>query len=264
MKLRISPASQGFAWFRQGVQVCLRQPMGFVGLVGMVVASALLLASVPLIGAMVVVGLMPLAWMGFMLATRQVVLGERVMPAVLIEAVRHPDSPRAGFARLGGAYVAATLLVMLLAQWLGPGAEVLAEAMQSAEDAEALLDNPLVVEDMAWRLGLTLPVSLVFWHAPALVLWGRLPVAKALFFSAVASWRNIGAFAVYGLSWVGAMFALALVSRLLSSALPVPAIANVLTFAAVLWLAAAFYASLYFSVVDCFESGAQAEAPPEA
>ena len=39
MKLRISPASQGFAWFRQGVQVCLRQPMGFVGLVGMVVDS---------------------------------------------------------------------------------------------------------------------------------------------------------------------------------------------------------------------------------
>ena len=38
MKLRINPASQGFAWVRQGWQVCARQPMGYAGLVGMVIA----------------------------------------------------------------------------------------------------------------------------------------------------------------------------------------------------------------------------------
>lgn len=254
MKLRIVPASQGLAWARQGLQTCVRQPLGFIGLVGMVMAGALLLAGVPLVGPLLVVTLMPLAWMGFMLATRRVVVGERLSPGVLIEAVRAPDSPRAAYAQLGAAYLVATVLVMVLAQLLGPGAQALADAMETADDASQVFANPEVMADMAWRMGLTLPVSLLFWHTPALLLWARLPVGKALFFSAVASWRNLGAFVVYGAVWLGAMAALAVLSQLVHAALPVPALSNILTFMGVLWLVGSFYASLYFSVVDCFES----------
>lgn len=253
MKLRIVPASQGVAWARQGLQTCLRQPLGFTGLVGMVMAGALLLAGVPLIGPLLVVTLMPLSWMGFMLATRRVVVGERLNPGVLVEAVRAPDSPRVAFAQLGAAYLVATVLVMVLAQLLGPGAQALADAMESADDASQVLSNPEVMSDMAWRMGLTMPVSLLFWHTPALVLWARLPVGKALFFSAVASWRNLGAFLIYGLVWLGAMAALAVLSQVVHAALPVPALSNILTFVGVLWLVGSFYASLYYSVVDCFE-----------
>lgn len=258
MKLRINPASQGFAWARQGWLVCARQPMGYAGLVGMVIAGALLMAGLPLIGPILVVALMPLAWMGFMLATRRVMLKERIMPGVLVEAVRAPDSPRAAFARLGGAYVAGTFLVMLLAQLLGPGAEALAEALEKAQDADEVMADPRVLQDMAWRLGLTWPLSLLFWHTPALTLWARMPLGKALFSSAVASWRNLGAFVVFAATWLLAMIALAVLTRVVQQVIPLPALANMLTFAGVLWLVSCFYASLYFSVVDCFE-GAQPE-----
>lgn len=254
MKLRINPASQGFAWARQGWQVCARQPMGYAGLVGMVIAGALLVAGLPLVGPLLVVALMPLAWMGFMLATRRVMLKERLTPGVLVEAVRAPDSPRAAFARLGGAYVAGTFLVMLLAQVLGPGAEALAEALEKAHDTGEVMADPRVVQDMAWRLGLTWPLSLLFWHTPALTLWARLPLGKALFFSAVAAWRNLGAFVVFGATWLLAMVGLAVLARVVQQAIPLPALANMLTFAGVLWLVSCFYASLYFSVVDCFEN----------
>lgn len=265
MKLRINPASQGFAWARQGWLVCARQPMGYAGLVGMVIAGALLMAGLPLIGPILVVGLMPLAWMGFMLATRRVMLKERIMPGVLVEAVRAPDSPRAAFARLGGAYVAGTLLVMLLAQLLGPGAEALAEALEKAQDADEVMADPRVLQDMAWRLGLTWPLSLLFWHTPALTLWARMPLGKALFSSAVASWRNLGAFVVFGATWLLAMIGLAVLTRVVQQVIPLPALANMLTFAGVLWLVSCFYASLYFSVVDCFEGAQQegASAPGE-
>lgn len=258
MKLRINPASKGFAWARQGWQVCARQPMGYAGLVGMVIAGALLMAGLPLVGPLLVVGLMPLAWMGFMLATRRVMLKERLTPGVLIEGVRAPDSPRAAFARLGAAYVAGTFVVMLLAQLLGPGAEALAEALEKAQDADEVMADPRVLQDMAWRVGLTWPLSLLFWHTPALTLWARLPLGKALFFSAVASWRNLGAFVVFGATWLLALIALAVLARVVQQLIPLPALANMLTFAGVLWLVSCFYASLYFSVVDCFE-GAQQE-----
>ena len=268
MKLRINPASQGFAWVRQGWQVCARQPMGYAGLVGMVIAGALLMAGLPLVGPLLVVGLMPLAWMGFMLATRRVMLKERLTPGVLIEAVRAPGSPRAAFSRLGVAYVIGTFVVMLLAQLLGPGAEALTEALEKAQDADEVMADPRVLQDMAWRVALTWPLSLLFWHTPALTLWARMPLAKALFFSAVASWRNLGAFVVFGATWLLTMIGLAVLTRVVQQVIPVHALSNMLTFAGVLWLLSCFYASLYFSVVDCFEGTREGAAfvepdPPE-
>ena len=254
MKLRLVPASRGFHWMRQGLQVMRRQPMNAMGLMGMTIGAALLLATLPVLGPLVVLGVMPLVWLGFMLATRRAVLGERITPGVLIEAVRSPDAPRKAFLQLGAAYVAAIQVVMLLASWLGPDPQALADAIDAMQDAGEMVASPLVLEDMLWRMGLALPVSLVFWHTPAMVLWARQPVGKAIFFSAVATWRNLGAFMVYGLSWLAALVALAVLDRLILSAVPIPMLANALAFAGALALAGAFYMSLYFTTVECFEA----------
>jgi hypothetical protein len=80
-------------------------------------------------------------------------------------------------------------------------------------------------------------------------------VHKALFFSAVASWRNLGAFVVYGAGWLLALTALVLLDRLVYSMLP-DAISGLLAVASGLWLFAAFYGSLFFTVNDCFDRGA--------
>ena len=57
------------------------------------------------------------------------------------------------------------------------------------------------------RMALYLPLSLAFWHAPALVHWHGVPPAKSLFFSFVACFRNFGALTVFGLVWVGVFLA---------------------------------------------------------
>ena len=59
MKLRIVKASQGYVWLRQGLQVSLRQPFQFVGLLGLCVSAALLLIGLPVVGPLLVVGCMP-------------------------------------------------------------------------------------------------------------------------------------------------------------------------------------------------------------
>lgn len=254
MKLRLVKPAQGLVWVRQGLLLGKRQPLNFVGLLGMVASAALLLMSLPVIGPLLLLAAMPVIWMGFMLASRHALAGEKIPPSVLIEAVRTQPEMRKAFARLGGAYVAATLVVMQLAHVFGPGADVLAEAFETAQSVGDVLANPLVQQDLLWRTALTLPVSLLFWHTPALMLWARLPLAKALFFSWVACWRNLGAFAVYGVAWAAVILLVGLVDSVIALVIPVPAVVNVLAVAVGLWVASAFYASLYFTVVDCFDA----------
>lgn len=254
MKLKLVKASQGLVWFRQGVLACRQQPLGFIGLLGLVGSIALILVSLSgRLGQLLVVSAMPLAWMGFMLATRRALTGQRITPTVMIEALKGADAPKREFAMLGAVYLLATLLVLELAQWLGPDPDALDKIMTGTQDTAELLMNPLVQEDMLWRTLLTIPVSLAFWHTPALVLWARVPVAKAVFFSAVATWRNLGAFLVYGLCWFGVMLMVALADRALLAIIPEPMLANIVAIMASMWLVSAFYASLYFTVVDCFE-----------
>ena len=269
MKLRIVPASRGLVWLQQGLNVARQQPFHFMGLVGLVASAGILLAGLPLIGPLLVLTAMPAVWMGFMLASRRTMAGERVTPGVLLEAVRGDGGARQAFLKLGAAYVVATLIVMQLAHLLGPGANVLGEMISQSKTAGEVLNHPDVQRDLLWRLVLSLPVSLLFWHTPALLLWARTPIGKALFFSAVASWRNLGAFVLYGAGWMAAISALVVVDRFVLSLLP-DVLGSLLAVSGGLWLFAAFYASLYFTVMDCFDSsasepdGSSQPSPPDA
>lgn len=256
MKLKVVPASRGLQWAQQGIRLCLSQPLGFVSLLGMIATLVMLMLGFQILGLVLVVIAMPLLWMSFMLATRRVMAGERITPAVLIEAAKAP-ADRKNWLKLGAMYGLGTLLVTVIAGVLGPDIEALADAVEQASQDSSLLSNPVVQENMIWRLALSLPLSLAFWHTPALVYWGRVPPVKALFFSAVASWRNLGAFVVYGGVWLAILLAAGLVIQVLGSLFAEPVITNILMVFVGMWVGAAFYTSMYFSVVECFE-------PPQA
>lgn len=256
MKLKVVPASRGLQWAQQGIRLCLSQPLGFVSLLGMIATLVMLMLGFQILGLVLVVIAMPLLWMSFMLATRRVMAGERITPAVLIEAAKAP-ADRKNWLKLGAMYGLGTLLVTVIAGVLGPDIEALADAVEQASQDSSLLSNPVVQENMLWRLALSLPLSLAFWHTPALVYWGRVPPVKALFFSAVASWRNLGAFVVYGGVWLAILLAAGLLIQVLGSLFAEPVITNILMVFVGMWVGAAFYTSMYFSVVECFE-------PPQA
>lgn len=255
MKLKVVPAVRGLGWVRDGVRVCLKQPLGFVSLLGLFFTAAMLLMAVPVVGALVVVSAMPAVWMAFMLASRRVLSGRRITPGVLLEPVKAAEA-RGPWLRLGALYALATALVVLLGGVLGPSVGDLSTALGTPDQAEAVLSNPAVQSNLLWRLALTIPVSLLFWHTPALVHWSRLPIRKALFFSAVASWRNLGAFALYGVGWMGLLVVVGVVMQVVLALVPVPALGTMIAVLGGMWVASAFYASLYFSVVDCFEPSA--------
>lgn len=258
MKLRVVPASRGAQWALQGIRLCLKQPLGFVSLLGLIATMVMLLLTLQIVGLIVVIAAMPMLWMCFMLATRRVMGGERITPSLLIEPLRDPGQ-RKNWLQLGLLYMLGTVLVTVVASLFGPGVEDLANAVETAAKSEVLVQDPVVLESMLWRLVLTIPLSLAFWHTPALVHWGKVPPIKALFFSLVASWRNLGAFVVYAGVWLGVLMAGGLVIQVVSAVSPEPLITNIAVVFLGMWMAAAFYASLYFTVVDCFEPPAQAD-----
>ena len=99
-----------------------------------------------------------------------------------------------------------------------------------------------------------LPLSSLFWHAPALVHWHAQPLAKSIFFSFMACWANWRAFAVFALTWSAIFLTTSVLLSLISMSLEDGQISMMLMLPAMLMLATMFFTSSYYSFRDCFIS----------
>jgi hypothetical protein len=100
---------------------------------------------------------------------------------------------------------------------------------------------------------LMLPLVLTLWHAPMVIVRTGAGVGKALFISATATWRNLGAFVVYGVAWLLADLVLSLLLAGLLAALGLGQLAMVLVLPGAMVFSGAFYASLKASVDGCID-----------
>ncbi len=252
MKLQIVPAKQGLVWVKQGIRTFWRQPLAFTGLFFLFMAWVSVLSMVPFIGAALALLVLPAATLGLMVATEQAASGKFPMPTVMLVAFRAGQQRLKAMMLLGGLYALSFLAVMAISALVDGGGF-----------AKVYLANapitPEVVNDTDFQTAMWLttimyvPLSMLFWHAPALVHWHGVPPVKSLFFSAIACWRNLGAFAVYLLAWAGVLVAGAILIVLISSALGGNDLSAAVLMPSALLMAAMFFASVYFSVKDCFE-----------
>lgn len=246
MKLKLVPARQGAVWVRQGLRTFFQRPMSFtlLFLLYLFVAPWLLVVT-------------PLASLGFMIATQRTLAGQMPHPDVFIEPLRAGRDRAWSQLRLGLAYaIGAAMVLWLFNQVGGADLQAASELMMkgsSPEEANRLLGGAKV-QGAVWLLliGLAL-LSVPFWHAPALVHWGRVPAMKAVFFSLVACWRNKGAMLVYAFGWAAVSMVFAVVSTLVAALLGAPQVAFAAMFGAMLMLSSAFFASLFFTFTDSFE-----------
>ena len=252
MKLQIVPAKQGLVWVKQGIRTFWRQPLAFTGLFFLFMAWVSVLSMVPFIGAALALLVLPAATLGLMVATEQAASGKFPMPTVMLVAFRAGQQRLKAMVLLGVLYALSFLAVMAISALVDGGGF-----------AKVYLANapitPEVVNDTDFQTAMWLttimyvPLSMLFWHAPALVHWHGVPPVKSLFFSAIACWRNLGAFALYLLAWAGVFVAGAMLILLISSALGGNDLSAAVLMPGALLMAAMFFTSVYFSVKDCFE-----------
>jgi hypothetical protein len=223
-----------------------RQPLALTGLFFMYMAVVLVISQLPFIGPALGAMLVPAATLGLMAATAEAADGRFPMPSVLISAFRAGKQRLRAMLVLGLLYAGACMLVMTLLPLL-----VEVPQQQTPATAEAML-TPQFQLMLLVGTALYLPVSLMFWHAPALVHWHGVSPVKSLFFSMVACLRNARAFLMYGLAWVGVVFAAALLITLVAAMTSNPQVAAAALMPLGLLVTAMFSTSLYFTFRDSF------------
>jgi hypothetical protein len=251
MKLQILSASTGLSWVKLGIKTFFKQPLALGGLFFMFMAIVSVVSILPLIGGALALAIVPAATLGLMVATLEALRGKFPMPSVLATAFRAGQQRLRAMLVLGAMYALGFLLIMGFTA-LFDGGQFAKMYIVGGKLSRELLEQSDFQTAALVGMGLYLPLSLMFWHAPALVHWHGVPPTKAVFFSLIACMKNFWAYLAYGIGWF-AVFAIGGVAiTTVSVALGAPAIAAALMVPMVLTIAAMFFTSLYFTFRDSF------------
>jgi len=249
MQAAILPIHAGWFWIQQGYRICRSQPLAMFFwsmTLGLLITFSYL---IPLFGQMALIIATPSFTFMTLSACRRIEAGEAMQLGMWTQPLRDPDV-RKRLIVLGLAYLGCCLLGGLLATL--PFLGSLTTALDGQVDELALLQAmraPLLTFGLLYIM-----ISMLFWHAPALIGWHGIPMKQALFFSMVACWRNKWAFMLYGLSW-GAIFLGVQFAGVFLVMLGISAPMMQLLMTPVnIGIAAVLYASFYPAYVSVFRS----------
>ena len=253
MKLNIVPACTGATWVKLGIQTFGKQPLALIGLFFMFMAIMSVASMVPMIGLPIAMTVLPAATLGLMAATREATQGKFPMPLILLTGLRADKRKARAMLALGAMYAAGFMCAMGVS-YLVDGGGFARMYLGGQVPNKELMESSEFMAAMWTFIGLHLPLSLMFWHAPALVYWQDLPALKSMFFSIVACFRNFWALTVFAIVWMGVMVAMVLTITAVSTLLDNPGLAGVLLFPALMLVASMFFTSLYFTFRDSFDA----------
>lgn len=251
MKLQIVPASRGIQWVKSGIQTFFRQPLALSGLFFMFLATISVLSMVPIIGSALALTLLPGATLGLMAASQEASNGKFPMPLLLLTAFRAGRQQARAMLTLGGLYALGFVAVLACSALADGGKFARLYLLGGAMTMETLQDGDFQLAMLVASV-LYVPLSLMFWFAPALVHWHGTPPVKSLFFSFVACLRNIWAFAVYGIVWLGVFLTFGIIMAILASLLGSAEVVAATLYPAAMLMAAMFFTSIYFTFLDSF------------
>lgn len=253
MKLNIVPARIGIQWVKSGIITFFKQPLAMAGLFFMFMAVMSVLSFVPLVGSLLALMLLPAATLGLMAGTQEAAAGKFPKPMMLAIALQGSPQEKRAMLALGVMYAGSFMAVMGLSALLDGGKFASLYLGGGGMTREMAQDGDFLTA--LWvSMGLYLPVSMLFWHAPGLVHWHGQPPVKSLFFSFIACLRNAGAFMVYGLVWLAVFLVAGLLVSVLAGLAGGPALATTLMFPVAMLLAAMFFTSIQFTFQDCFNT----------
>lgn len=268
LRLQTVPASRGLKWVAEGFTGFFHHPGGYTALFVLFMLAAVMVSLVPLLGAPLLMMGAPLLSLAYMMAVHQAGHGRLPHPRVFLQVWQGPPlAQRRALLGVCIAYALSTIVLMALCDLIDDGRfyELLtAVANGQADEAELnrLATAPGVMAGALARTLVTAVLSVPFWHAPALVVWGGQGPAQAMFSSALALWRTRAAFFMYGLGWTLVLIVTGLLATLMLMLLGQGALATLLIMPLPLLLTVAFYVSLYASFRDSFgEPEARLTAP---
>ena len=256
MKLQLVPARTGITWVKLGMRTFFRQPLALSGLFFMFLAVMSVAGAIPVFGLSLALALLPACTLGLMAASKEATTGRFPMPTVFLSAFRAGRQQVRAMLVLGLLYGVGFWVIMGITTLFDDGnfaTRYLAGKMPTLEMAQ----DPDTQSAMLAFILMQLPLSLMFWHAPALVHWHQVPPVKSVYFSLVACLRTFWAFVLFGLLWMSILMFAILVVSLFAGLIGNPEVAGLALMPAAMLIAAMFFTSTYFSFRDCFDTHAE-------
>lgn len=236
---------RGWAWLREGLLLWRRNPALLTFLAFGYLLVLLVISIFPLIGQPIASLLMPVISLGVLNGCRAVDAGRKVGPDVLFSGFK---SNVQALVTIGGLYLVATLLVLLVTSLVDGGA--LMKAMSSGDPQEAA-SNPALALGLLVALALSTPALMAYWFAPLLAGWWGLSAPKAMFFSYHACLRNWRPFLAYAIALL--LFGGLLPGLLIGAVgLISPTLATLLSLPLPLILVPVVFASFYVNAREVF------------
>jgi uncharacterized membrane protein len=202
------PAGDGAAWWGESWRIFCAAPAAWLGILVVFVVVSIALVLVPIVGSLVHTVLTPVFAGGAMLGCHALARGEPLRIGHLFEGFqRGRFAPLCILGLIWLAILVVIAIVMVATIFLTLGASGLAALMDfsgTSIDYAALASAGMAVFIVGLvALAITVLVAMAYWFAPALVVLNGEPPVAALQKSFAASSRNIGAFLLYGLIYIG-------------------------------------------------------------
>lgn len=243
MHVRTLSAAAGWAWLREGLQILRRQAFAFTALIILYSMVLMLVANIPLVGLPLAAILVPFGTLGITAAGRDAERNVMPLPSLLIDGFKGPQ--RNALLKLGVVHAGLILVLVVITTLFAR------DELANWQIVEGQVDSATVAANMPWdaisvAALVYLPILMLTWFAPQLVAWHRQPVAKALFFSLFACWRNRWPFLVLGLAFTALVVGVSWLFSMLMSVLGVsPQLGSMLLAPIALLLTSVAYSTQY-------------------
>ncbi|HEY8608748.1 MAG TPA: BPSS1780 family membrane protein [Noviherbaspirillum sp.] len=192
-------ARSGWLWVKQGFALFRKQPAEMSTLFLAYMFLMLALGILPLLGQVLPILLVPVFSMAFMQACANIEQGRKVYPTLLLTGFRTPAFRR--LLLLGTLYILAAVLAVAASSLVDGGEFWQVMSGGRGVDEETVRNSNMSTAMMFAALAYA-PAAMAFWHAAPLIVWHKMGVGKAVFYSFFAVKRAGGAFIVYGLAWI--------------------------------------------------------------
>jgi len=212
MQASILPFQYGWYWINYGFQTVKKQPMAFI--FWALITNLLINLSyfIPIIGQIALMVLTPSLTFIILNASRRVLKGERILLNDWLTPLK-TDHSFARLLKLGGIYFALLFIASVVATT--PFMDTIGAALPGDGDIDAQALLAAIRTPVIIFLGFYFLISILFWHAPALVGWHKIPIKQALFYSMVACWRNKLPMIIYAAFWAAVYYLFHLLSGVL-------------------------------------------------
>ncbi len=248
---RAVAAGRGWQWIVEAWLIFRHQPGLWMGAMLLILLAALLLNLIPVLGQLAVSLLTPVIGAGLLAGARAIDAGGSFELGQVLAGFRLHTGRLLGI----GAFSLASIVVFFAAVMVIGGVGM-GMSMMSGDTAGMMAGAAGMALGTLVGFALLIPFYMALWFAPALVIFNDYRSVDALKASFAVCLKNIVPFLVYGLAFfvvgVSVLFAIGLVSALLSLAGPLMMLAVIPFALAALVFVPVVVASVYTAYRDLF------------